>query len=82
MKKPYRPEGFKNPYSILPEHMEREYPVLPEWSAYEAGADDYARGLSKNRIWPMTPEGMIEAANKAIQGSDYTSGYFTFIPEE
>ena len=58
----YRHEGWKNPYSVLPEHMEREYPVPSEWVAYEAGADAILKAVNE-KLRPLgiqfTSEGMM-----------------------
>ncbi len=68
----YRPKGWENPHSTLPEHMELEYPVLPEWSAYEAGADAMLEGLRKQGV-------TLSIADQKI---DVPGFHIVFIPEE
>lgn len=94
----YRPDGWKNPYSILPKHMEREYPVTIEWDAYEAGADAmYQPAYDKGK-----EDGKKEVLEALKKDGDYINiqgygtqnvyypkllikpamGYVVFIPEE
>ncbi len=70
----YRPKDWKNPHSILPEYMEQEYPVLPEWSAYEAGADAMLEGLKA--------EGCRVPRNAGFHGQRDSDGKWVFIPDQ
>lgn len=74
----WRPkEGWENPYSCLPEHMEKEYPVLPEYTAFEAGADAMLEGLKKQAQWHS--KDVDSPVNVDCQ---IRNGYLVFIPEE
>ena len=81
----YRLEGWKNPYSILPEHMEQEYPILPEFTAFEAGADAMLEGLRKEGTKIEDGEIYNSPCQICNTGEDcqaIASGHLVFIPEE
>ena len=80
----YRPKGWKNPYSTLPEHMEVNYPVLPEWTAYEVGADAMLEGLVKAEGKQVITLTFDDKAGTVLYFDIQATqkGTLVFIPEE
>ena len=75
----YRPKGWKNPYSTLPEHMEADYPVPPEWSAFEAGADTILNSLSAVK-YVKADETIAFSPGDTFESD--TNGYLVFVPAQ